>query len=170
MLNACQSATRDPRNFVWTGVAPALLRAKVPAVVAMQFSISDDTAIVFAKNFYKVLSAGLPLDAAVAYGRRAIMDREEDERDQDWGVPVLYLRSEEGVIFPELATRSRRRKERNQYYHELFGEEYPVFSDRLRKPSQGERGAVWLKELLAGIGAFFKRLFARIKKWFWGNG
>ncbi len=132
VLNSCKSATRDPRKFLWTGVAPALLKAKVPAVVAMQFSISDNTAIKFSENLYKALAAGLSLDTAVAYGRKAVMDLEEGKRDQDWGIPVLYTRSEEGVFFPELAKENR--KKQKTYYDDLLGHEYEEFYKDLKKP------------------------------------
>ena len=98
VLNTCQSAGRDPRRVVWAGVAVALLKAGIPAVVAIQFNISDETAISFAQDFYKALASGLSLDEAVAYGRRVIMERDDDKRDQDWGLPVLYTRSEFSVL------------------------------------------------------------------------
>ena len=124
VLSACQSATRDPRKLVWTGVAPALLKAGIPAVVAMQFGISDSTAILFSEHFYWALSLGLSLEEAVAFGRRAIMDLDDDKRDQDWGVPVLYTRAEEGVRFPGLKTNEVCR---DFSYVRLFPDMYETF-------------------------------------------
>ncbi len=99
VLGACQAARRDQVN-AWTGVAPALTRAGIPAVVGMQYSIVDANAIGFSRRLYRALAAGQPIDAAVTDGRPAIYNRGgEDERD--WGVPVLYLRAEEGVLFPQ---------------------------------------------------------------------
>lgn len=98
MLGACDSSKVDQIN-AWTGIASALTRAGIPAVVGMQFSVFDDNAIVFSKIFYRALAAGLTVDEAVTEGRIAVSTRSDDE-ERDFGVPVLYLRAEEGVLFP----------------------------------------------------------------------
>jgi len=98
VFGACKTAQRDRYN-AWTGVAPALTRASIPAVVAMQYAIRDTNAIAFSRRFYGALAAGEMIDAAVTDGRLAIFNRSDlDERD--WGVPVLYLRTPGGVLFP----------------------------------------------------------------------
>lgn len=130
VLGACQSARRDPTSFGFTGVAPALMKANIPAVVAMQYVISDPTAILFSTKFYEALAAGLSLDEAVAFGRREMMKLPDDERDQDWGVPVLYLRHEDGNIFPNLGKkRGLAALERNRYLKELYGAESEEFKE-----------------------------------------
>jgi hypothetical protein len=98
VLNACEGARRDPVN-AWTGVAPALIRAGIPAVVGMQYTVSVADAAAFNTNFYRALAAGQSVDAAVTDGRLAILNRSRDYV-RDWGIPVLYLRAEEGVLFP----------------------------------------------------------------------
>jgi len=98
MLGACDTSKVDQIN-AWTGIASALTRAGIPAVVGMQFSVLDSNAIVFSKLFYRALAAGLTVDEAVTEGRIAVATRSDDE-DRDFGVPVLYLRAEEGVLFP----------------------------------------------------------------------
>ena len=45
----------------------------IPAVVAMQFEISDEAAIVFAGGFYEPLAAGSPVDASLAAARLAML-------------------------------------------------------------------------------------------------
>jgi hypothetical protein len=98
VLTACETGETDQIN-AWTGVAPALIQAGIPAVVGMQFTIEDKNAIAFSRQFYLALAKGLPIDAAVAEGRQAIhIQAKEDERD--WGVPVLYLQTDKGVLFP----------------------------------------------------------------------
>ena len=99
MLGACDSSKVDQIN-AWTGIASALTRAGIPAVVGMQFSVFDHNAIIFSKIFYRALAAGLTVDEAVTEGRIAVVTRGDDE-DRDFGVPVLYLRAEEGVLFPQ---------------------------------------------------------------------
>jgi hypothetical protein len=99
VLGACESARKDQVN-AWTGVASALTRAGIPAVVGMQFNIEDDNAIAFSRQFYRALIKGQSIDAAVIDGRLAIYTQSKVENERDWGVPVLYLRTEEGVLFP----------------------------------------------------------------------
>lgn len=103
VLGACQGGTRDRVN-AWTGVAPALTRAGIPAVVGMQFTVGDENAIAFSRQFYRTLAAGQPIDAAVSEGRLAILSLCSSQDERDWGVPVLYLRAEEGVLFPTAET------------------------------------------------------------------
>jgi hypothetical protein len=100
VLGACEGGRRDGRN-VWSGVAAALLRIGIPAVVAMQFTIDDQLARAFAAAFYRALVAGDTVDEAVASGRAAIrLEALGGKKDiRDWGVPVLYLRSPGGVVF-----------------------------------------------------------------------
>jgi hypothetical protein len=99
VLGACRTGRRDGEN-VWSGVAPALMRAGIPAVVAMQYKIWDEAAIAFSRSFYKGLASGLILDQAVAVGRIAAFNQTHARKDdyelgrywQDWGAPVLYSR------------------------------------------------------------------------------
>lgn len=102
VLGSCEGGRRDQVN-AWTGVATALIRAGIPAVVGMQFSILDQNAISFSQRFYRALAAGQPIDTAVSDGRLSVYNR-GGFTDRDWGVPVLYMRDEEGVLFPETST------------------------------------------------------------------
>jgi hypothetical protein len=99
MLGACETSKLDQVN-AWTGVAPALTRAGLPAVVGMKFKVKDDSAIAFSRRFYQALANHQTIDEAVTAGRLAIDALSNDEQERDWGVPVLYLRAEEGVLFP----------------------------------------------------------------------
>lgn len=109
VLGACETGKRDAEN-VWSGVVAAVMEAEVPAAVAMQFSVWDDAAIEFARSFYQVLAAGLPLDYAVCEARRAIFNRCNPLRDhidrgrywRDWGVPVLYKQIDGDFLLPAL--------------------------------------------------------------------
>lgn len=94
VLNSCEGA-RSSRSDPFAGVAANLVRQGIPAVVAMQFEISDDAAITFSGEFYAALAEGLPVDAAVAEARKAIYAT----NDVEWATPVLYMRSESGLLF-----------------------------------------------------------------------
>ena len=101
VLGACEGARRDGHN-VWSSVAAALLKAEVPAVVAMQFSISDDLSAEFSGAFYRALVTGLTVDEAVSRGRAGIRLKalqEGRKNVRDWCTPVLYLRSPGGAVF-----------------------------------------------------------------------
>lgn len=96
VLNACEGARTSPQD-PFAGTATTLVRTgDLPAVLAMQFAISDDAAINFASGFYGALAAGRPIDAAVAQGRQAIFT---GDNDTEWATPVLYLRAPDGKIF-----------------------------------------------------------------------
>lgn len=98
-LNACDTGKlgnmtgQDP----FAGVATALVMAGVPAVVAMQFPISDGAALAFTECFYPQIARGVPVDASVAEGRKAI--RVYDRKSMEWAIPVLFMRSPDGYLF-----------------------------------------------------------------------
>ena len=95
VLNACDGA-RGSRTDQFSGVAQSLLQQGVPAVVAMQFEISDDAALTFAREFYRAFSEGLPVEAALAEARKSMFAQ---QNDSEWATPVLYLRSVGSDIF-----------------------------------------------------------------------
>lgn len=96
ILNSCEGA-RTSEQDPFAGTAMTLVRTgNLPAVIAMQFEITDSAAINFASGFYSALAAGRPVDAAASQGRQAIF---ASNNDVEWSTPVLYLRAPDGVIF-----------------------------------------------------------------------
>ncbi|WP_353510961.1 CHAT domain-containing protein [Intrasporangium sp.] len=85
VLNACEGARTSGRD-AFSGVAQALVRQGLPAVVAMQTEISDRAALVFSHEFYYFLTRGLPIDAAICEVRKAMATSDEVS---EWGTPVL---------------------------------------------------------------------------------
>ncbi len=97
VLNVCESATDDTvRSFM--GLAPNLIQAGIPAVIAMQHSISDAGALCFSHQVYRALAAGDPLDEAVTDARKA-MSAALGVRPGEWAVPVLFMRVEHGLLW-----------------------------------------------------------------------
>jgi hypothetical protein len=99
VLSACQtSMTGGSGSF--GGVAHQLVRGGVPAVVAMQSSIPDNSAIAFSRGFYGALAHGWSVDASVQEGRRAIMTALGSgwQGLVDWAVPTLHMRAPDGAI------------------------------------------------------------------------
>jgi hypothetical protein len=91
VINACDGA-RASLTDPFGGTAQSLVRASIPAVVAMQFPITDDAAITFAAEFYRAMADYRPVDAALADARNMMNETE-------WGTPALYMRSPDGYIF-----------------------------------------------------------------------
>ncbi len=84
-LSACQTATVG-HGSVFNAVAPMLVRAGIPAVVAMQFSVAAGEAARFSQRFYKSLGSGRKIEDAMTDARRLLSDQEIFR-------PVLYLRT-----------------------------------------------------------------------------
>ena len=96
LLNSCDSATADHHD-IFSSTAATLVRAGVPAALAMQYAITDAAAMEFATAFYDALADGLPVDAALAEARKAIHIGVNNSLE--WGTPVLLTRAADGVIF-----------------------------------------------------------------------
>lgn len=94
-LNACEGA-RASQEDQFSGVAQSLVSQGVPAVIAMQFEITDQAAIGFASEFYGALADGYAVDAALVEARTAIFAQ---GNDIEWGTPVIFTRSPDGRIF-----------------------------------------------------------------------
>jgi len=97
VLNSCEGAVA-PENNVFYGVAQKIVRVGVPAVVAMQHRILDQTSSLFAKSFYRSLLTYYSIDAALYDARQALVKKLGIAR-QDWGTPVLFLRTGGAEVF-----------------------------------------------------------------------
>ena len=96
VLNSCEGA-RTTLTDPYAGVATTLVQLGVPAVVAMQFEISDRAAIVFAEELYTNLIARRdPIDASVAEARKAVYS---DVDRVEWATPVLFVRDPDMQLF-----------------------------------------------------------------------
>jgi len=105
VLNACESAAMpagesgDSEGDVFASVANSLVLGGMPAVVAMQFPISDRAAIAFSSAFYQRLAGGEPIDTAVAEGRQEMHSM--SPASGEWAIPVLFMRTRTGDLFPQ---------------------------------------------------------------------
>lgn len=95
VLNSCEGA-RSSHLDPFSGVASSLVQYGVPAVIGMQFEITDEAAIAFASRLYTSLAQGFPVDAAVAQSRRSIFAA---GNDIEFGTPVLFLRGMDAQLF-----------------------------------------------------------------------
>lgn len=88
ILNTCQGG-RTSLTDPFVGVGQSLLIKGVPAVIAMQFKITDPAAICFAGAFYDALTKGEILEVALGKARLAIYAH---PLPLEWATPVLYTR------------------------------------------------------------------------------
>jgi hypothetical protein len=102
VLNACEGA-RTSHVDPFSGVASSLVECGVPAVIGMQFEVTDAAAIAFAEQLYAALADGFPVDAALAQARRAIFAA---GNGVEFGTPVLFLRSGATQLFEIDAARA----------------------------------------------------------------
>ena len=134
ILNACEGA-RTSRSDPFAGTAQSLVQQGIPAVIAMQFEITDEAAIAMAHEFYTALADGYPVDAALAEARKAIFAQ---ENDVEWGTPVLYMRSPDGRIFDieRVSEEERKSTQVAALYREaqtaMAGEDWATAIDKLQ--------------------------------------
>lgn len=147
LLNACEGARSSDRDL-FSSTAAILVRRGIPAVLAMQYEITDRAAIEFTRTFYEALATKLPIDAAVTEARKAISLAVTNS--MEWGTPVLYMRAPEGVIFQIASVPDR---------------QMPP-AEATKKPNELPKGAkptrsrwIWLLVLFAiiGLGLFLAK-------------
>ena len=109
ILTACEGG-RSTGGDPFSGVASSVVARGIPAVVAMQFPITDRAAQLFSEEFYRAVVEGLNLDVAVSEARRTLLNT---LRSTEWATPVLYMRApgeplfdltDQGKAQPEPAT------------------------------------------------------------------
>ena len=94
-LNACEGA-RQVEGEPFAGVAQHLIRQGLPAVIAMQFPVSDRAAIALAQEFYSALADDYGVDGALAEARKMVYTQSSI---MEWGTPVLFMRADDGRLW-----------------------------------------------------------------------
>jgi hypothetical protein len=103
VLNACdtgRASAQDP----FSSLAGALVRRRIPAVVAMQFPVTDRAAIEFSRSFYGALASGRRVEEGVTEARQDI--RYALPGSLEWGTPVLYGHASGDPVFDISRARS----------------------------------------------------------------
>jgi dipeptidyl aminopeptidase/acylaminoacyl peptidase len=95
VLNSCSGAAGGPSDL-FSSTAATLVRGGVTAVAAMQYKISDQAAMMFARGFYSAIARGRGVDDAVSSGRVAILGL--GDQTLEWVTPVLYLRGQDSRL------------------------------------------------------------------------
>jgi hypothetical protein len=99
LLQACEGALSGTEPGLMS-LADHLARCKIPAVVAMQYAITNDYATQFAVGFYEALRDGKDVDAAVQSGRWKIWSASRRGQERDFGAPVLFTYKPDCIIEP----------------------------------------------------------------------
>ncbi len=149
VLNACQGATRSAHQAL-AGAAPQLVLRGVPAVIAMQYSITNDDAILFATEFYEELCSGREggqIEMAISRARKALL--QERPASAVFGNPALYLRAADGC---------------------LWEEQKPPMAEPQTKAKEGESllsrwGRIGLNIGAHAIGSLLKELPVKMSEW-----
>ena len=95
VLNACESAATGAAG-VFSSTAAKLMMEGIPAVVAMQYEITDPAALAFAAAFYEALARGKPVDQAVTKAREIVR---ATQNSLEFATPALYLASQQTQLF-----------------------------------------------------------------------
>ncbi|HEX9941450.1 MAG TPA: CHAT domain-containing protein [Thermoanaerobaculia bacterium] len=96
VLNSCEGARASAMN-VFSSTGAILASRGIPAVVSMQYAITDRAAVEFSRTFYDSLADGEAVDEAVSDARKAI--KMALGETVEWGTPVLHMRARDGVLF-----------------------------------------------------------------------
>jgi tetratricopeptide (TPR) repeat protein len=122
-LEACETSKTEANPGA--SVAASLLQVGVASVVSMSHSVYVVTATKFVQAFYKALSDGCRIGAAMLAGQRALyQDRHRfvvsgiGKIDlQDWFVPILFQHSKDPILFKKIY--SEKSKDNNQHTQQL---------------------------------------------------
>jgi WD40 repeat protein/CHAT domain-containing protein len=99
-LAACETSKASGGSRLLRGFAQELAeRSNLPAIIAMQYFISDMQANHLTTQFFAALAAGRPVDVAMAEARAGLIKKGLVSRDIF--SPVLYLQAEDGALFPK---------------------------------------------------------------------
>ncbi|HSR51472.1 MAG TPA: SAVED domain-containing protein [Acidobacteriota bacterium] len=122
LLNTCYGSAlpRQRGQDAYSGVASALIKAEIPAVVAMQFPITSKGAIAFSRGFYSGLANGDAVDTALVEGRLEM--RAANSSSLEWITPVLFMSSEHGRLMKIVRADKPTKEEERR----MPGEQVPV--------------------------------------------
>ena len=177
VISGCLTA-RTLHTGGFLDLARALARERIPAVIAMQFSISDIAGLQLAESLYPRLAAGQSIEAAMSAARRALLHSESPSLRADALAPVLLCASgdclkttdapeaqpdlqpqiDKGfhVVLPQLSYGfyGRRREYRQIRDGLLFKNHRAVIVHGIGKTSLASHAATRLRQRYRGVYAF----------------
>ena len=94
------AAASPDSTLVLPSLGQQLVReADIPAVIAMQGLLKVDTAALFHRHFYDDLARNGRVARALAVTRGAIYDAEKNRPQSGWGVPTLFMGTDDDWLF-----------------------------------------------------------------------
>jgi len=127
VLNCCLGAAASSLRTL-SGLGPSLLRAGIPAIVAMRYEIPDNEALRFADTFYRELLTGAQtgrVDLALNQARKALYINQREGAIRSFVTPVLYLSPGHESVFELDQERPEFRQDARPQVRELRGFELP---------------------------------------------
>ena len=100
-LHLCEGGQGTTQGRI-AGIASSLSALGIPAVVAMQYPISQDIARIFSENFYKAIGMGATADEAVQVGRTAIAEKTVR---REFGIPIVYISTHDVLLLQKSTSR-----------------------------------------------------------------
>ena len=101
VLTACDTSA-VPAQGTFAVLAEALVRDGIPAVVASQLPLGNETAVYFVRPLYKELLSSGDIDIAVSEGRIALHEAitvKPGDAKLEWGTFTLYRHMSAKQIF-----------------------------------------------------------------------
>lgn len=92
VLSACESATQGTRDS-FMALGPRLVRAGIPAVIAMQGSVTQGTLAKFMPKFFEELDRTGDVALSMVRARRNVKDK------PDFWMPILYTNEITGILW-----------------------------------------------------------------------
>lgn len=98
LLQACEGGSLSSSTAL-VSVASYLVQKNIPAVIAMQYEISNVTAQRFVLEFYQRLAKGDSVDKATQEGRRRIALGPSAYSTRDFATPIIFMRVRNRRLF-----------------------------------------------------------------------
>ncbi|MEZ4708564.1 MAG: CHAT domain-containing protein [Caldilineaceae bacterium] len=137
VLTSCASAgvgqTGDAG--VLAALGPLLVRAGVPAVIAMQGNVLQETAAQFMPVFFGELNRSGCIDQAMAIARSKV------RKQSDWWAPVLFMRLRSGLLFDTAQLTVLKEPDAETVHQALAKLNYTPQTKRFRRDWRKRRGA-----------------------------
>jgi len=112
LLQACEGGSLSSSTAL-VSVALYLVQKNIPAVIAMQYEISNVTAQRFVLEFYRRLAKGDSVDKATQEGRRRIALGPSAYSTRDFATPIVFMRVRDGRLFQRQVIKSGSKKHLN---------------------------------------------------------
>jgi hypothetical protein len=88
VLNGCETGWPNLTDMT-RGVSQTLVRQGVPAVIGTVRTVTDDSALLFAAEFYRALADGFVAEPALVEARKALA-----LRGRDWSAYIMYANTQ----------------------------------------------------------------------------